>query len=80
MAIQIDNNIQIPTAGRGRGARSEELMVILTLEVGQSFFAPDKRANLGAKIRNAKKLTGRRFTVRACEEKGISGTRVWRLE
>jgi len=79
MAIQIDTGVPIPRRA-GPRAKSESLLAILSLEVGQSFFVPENAANMSGKTGYAKALTGRIFTLRPREENGISGTRVWRIE
>ena len=85
---QIDNNVQLPTAGRNGVARSARTETILALKPGQSFFVPKDRACKASEIAKQlssnygsvrKNFPNRRYAVRTIKENGQEGARIWRL-
>jgi len=80
MAIQIEKDIPVPHGRGGQGVRSEELKAMLSMNVGESFFAPGKRSKLSSKVQSATRIANRVFTTRTREENGVQGARVWRIE
>lgn len=79
MAIQIDKGIPVPQSRKAK-PKSEELETILSLEIGDSFFIEVPRNCLTSKASYASRLTKRTYSIRAREENGVQGLRVWRLE
>lgn len=74
--IEIQKNVPIPS-NRGRPIKYP----LASMEVGDSFFvATTYRTALGAPAARCRKKTGFRFAIRAVEENGVKGVRVWRIE
>jgi hypothetical protein len=72
----IEQNIPIPRKPSGR--RPHKYPALYTMEVGESFFAPNKTNN---------SMTGtlacarpRKFTVRSVVEHRTEGVRIWRIK
>jgi len=85
---RIDNDVELPLAGRSGGSRSARTETILALKPGQSFFVAKDKACKASEI--AKQLSSnygsirknypnRRFAVRTVTENGKEGARIWRL-
>lgn len=74
--VQVENGIPIPeTRGRG-GPGSKSKWPWYSIEVGQSFFIPDRTiTGISSVAVHAGKRFGRKFVCRT--EKG--GVRVWRV-
>lgn len=70
MTIQIDKNV--PRTTRRKYPFKD-------MEVGDSFFAPDKTTHsMGGAIAHAKNTLGGQYAMRTVTENGVSGVRVWR--
>lgn len=73
---EIESGIPIPVPERGRKTRYPFLR---EMEVGESVLITDPdvtRLRLANRLSQLGKITGRRFTQRACAD----GIRVWRVE
>lgn len=86
--FKIDDNVSLPSAGRGGIIRSARTETIIALKPGQSFFVAKDKACKGSDI--AKQLSSnygsvrktypdRRYAVRTVTENGKEGARIWRL-
>ena len=85
---QIDKNVAVPDARKGRGTNAITNTLTI-LRVGESFFVPklmkQRKASLTSKqisnnVTNVrKKYPQRKFTVRTVRERGQSGARCWRI-
>lgn len=73
--IPVERQVPLPDPSTGTKYPWAEM------QVGDSFFVPDRRSpNMSSTAGAAGRRLGRRFTVRAVQEKGRRGVRVWRLE
>ncbi len=71
--IEIDRNVPMPAKPHAGGRPS--IYPWAELEIGDSFFVPDKKSsNCGAWM--AGKLLGRKFSARTVD----GGVRVWRIK
>lgn len=77
-----------PVTGRGRGTGGSKYPFAL-LEVGQSFFVSDdlggehgaaRKMGSAVSIANKRFAGERKFIVRAVDENGSTGARIWRVE
>ena len=75
MEIKIDKHIPIPP-------RRSQKYPLLDLEIGDSFFVPDKTASmLSATIAPLRaQYPDRTFVARSVTENGVRGARLWRVE
>ena len=72
--VKIDKNVEIPEITRCGGRPAKYPWH--AMEVGDSFFVPDKKScQFGGLIQYAKKKTGYKYSVR----KEGDGIRVWRV-
>lgn len=72
--IKIDNNIPIPLV------RGKSKYPFAKLEIGESFFVPEKSTNfLGAIRAKFARILSRKFIIRSVTENGVKGIRVWRV-
>jgi len=74
MSIKIDDGVQMPKKQHGRPSKYP----MNDLEIGQSFFVPNKTCMSFAGYRPRYKP--KKFTVRSVIENGTKGIRVWRIE
>lgn len=74
--IKIDKGVPIPPHGNAGSKKYP----ILSMEVGDSFFAPGKKPTANMAMSKARKTLGYRFSQRAVVENGVAGVRVWRVE
>lgn len=51
-----------------------------SMEVGDSFFVPTKRAKFAGQVGVAQRTTGFKFSTRCETKDGVEGCRVWRIE
>ena len=86
--FQIDNDVELPSAGRSGGLRSARTETIFALKPGQSFFVAKDKACKASDISKQlstnygyvrKSHPNRRFAVRTVTENGKEGARIWRL-
>jgi hypothetical protein len=71
----------IPLAPHGNYGKRTSKFPFRELLVGESFFVEGgPRSTLAAYATMIGRETGRKFTVRAVTENGLSGFRVWRLQ
>jgi hypothetical protein len=78
-SIEIDKHVPIPRHGN-TGRRSSPYP-FLEMQVGESFFVPNgKRNTLAHYATHFRYTVGKTFTVRAWEENGARGFRVWRTK
>lgn len=69
--IEIDKNIPVPP---------KLSAVVRKLRKNESVFVPGKKpSEVSGCVQSARKLK-RKFTMRSVEERGITGTRIWRTK
>lgn len=75
MAITLDNDIPLPTVDMTK-KKSDERILMETMNVGQSFFTSEK--TLGTLTGMARACRPNKYNLRTVSENGIEGVRVWR--
>lgn len=77
--IVVDEGIPAP---QGRG-RIRQLLPLDQMKLGSSFFVPEHVASTGSvtsAAHNYGERNGQTYTIRRRMERGVAGTRVWRIK
>lgn len=87
--FQVDKSIPLPTINKSLNFKKQWRFPVLTMEVGDSFFAPGYVQRASQRMFGSEKtlntsgwrkaVPGSKWTTRLVVENGVRGVRVWRV-
>lgn len=75
-SVKIEQDVPMPSKCAGRRLRSFPWM---EMKIGDSFFVAREQHGMARNAHAAGQRYGLKFATRAVVEKGVNGTRIWRI-